>query len=91
MICEACNVHQAIGVAALPFAPVSCAFCVVCLITENYPLGHLIANTACIGGLAEAHDAWQGMVEKSCQYQGVTLGDFETRVAQLNKELEELF
>jgi len=40
----------------------------------------LVANTACLGGLEQADEGWQGMVEDTCAHLGTTLEQFRADV-----------
>lgn len=48
--CESCNLYPAVGVASLPFAAVSCAFCRDCLIHRCYPLWAVIGTIQICSG-----------------------------------------
>lgn len=79
-VCDACRIHRAIGVASLPFAPMSVSFCSACLLANNHPYWILVCNTAMIGGLDNSNLDWRQMVETSLAYQGKTLTEFNADV-----------
>jgi len=85
LICDACGKNKAVGVACVPMVPCSMAYCRECLQHNSHPMNVLIANTACIGGLDNANEAWRQMVIDSLKHQGKTLDWFNEQVA---KELE---
>lgn len=82
LICGACGIDRAVGVAAVPMVPCSVPYCKKCLMANNHPMGVLIANTACIGGLEHANEYWKGMVTDSLKFQGRTLDWFNSEVAR---------
>ena len=82
MVCDVCNVHQAIGVAAVPCVPMSAAYCITCLAVGADPYWALVANTTCCGGLEHTHADWQGMVTRTCAYLGIPLEQFHREVAE---------
>ena len=50
MNCNVCNVEPSVGVASLPFAAMSVAFCAHCLAEDAYPLFAIHATLDGIGG-----------------------------------------
>lgn len=89
LVCECCNIHQAIGVASIPYLPVSVAFCIPCLKADNYPYWSIVANTACIGGRQQSSTVWQQMIQSTCQYQDVSMEQFDKDVQQAIAQMEQ--
>jgi len=56
-ICDVCDRDREIGVASLPFAPMSVAFCRECLTQRAYPLWSLLGLIDMCGGPDEVA-AW---------------------------------
>jgi len=54
--CDVCGKKNEVGVASLPFAPMSVAFCRSCLQAHAYPLWAIHANIEMLGGYEEAAD-----------------------------------
>ena len=54
--CDVCGREREIGVASLPFAPMSVAFCRECLKEDAYPLWALHASAECAGGYERCVD-----------------------------------
>ena len=82
LICEACNVNEAMAVVSVPGVPMSAAYCAECLRLNSHPMYILIANTACCGGLECCADWWREMVTASLLYQNKTLEWFNAEVAE---------
>ena len=80
--CEVCDKRDAVGVACVPMAPISCAYCTECLAANAHPWYALVANTACIGGLENANGNWKKMVQDTCTYLNKTLEDFNKAVQE---------
>ncbi len=89
LICACCNKSEAVGVACVPGVPMSVAYCQECLRNNNHPMGFLIANTACCGGLADCIEEWKQMVIDSLKHQGKTLGWFTEQVAESIAKMDE--
>ena len=50
MECDVCGKDEAVGVASLPFAPMSVAFCVPCLKAKAFPLWSMHGSIELAGG-----------------------------------------
>ena len=79
-LCDVCRDEPMVGVAAIPGVPMSVAYGANCLQAGAHPYGVLVANTACLGGLEQADEGWQGMVEDTCAHLGTTLEQFRADV-----------
>lgn len=90
-LCECCNKKKEIlvGVASIPFVPISIAWCSECLQSGAIPYWACVANTAACGGLEPTNEEWQGLVELSLKYHNKSLKDFNDDVNKAIKELEE--
>lgn len=87
LICQVCEKNEAVGAAAVPCVPMSVAYCKECLEANAHPWWVLVANTVCINGLENAHDAWKKMVTDTCKHLGRTLEEFNQEVKEtLEKE-----
>lgn len=82
LICEVCNINEAIGVAAIPGIPMSVAYCKDCLEKDSHPLWALIANTACCNDLEHCAEWWKEIVRHSLKAQGKTIEWFNGEVAK---------
>ena len=87
-LCEVCGKNESVGVACIPGLPMSAAYCLDCLKAGAHPLGALIANTACCGGLEHCDDWWKSMVEVSLKHLGKTKEWFEAEVAESIKQFD---
>lgn len=87
--CDCCGGPDAVGVAAVPFLPISIAWCVKCLKAEVLPFDLMAFNTAMIGGMENANGEWADWVERSITYHGKTHAEFDAAVKAAEKELEE--
>lgn len=59
--CDVCQRDREVGVASLPFAPMSVAFCRECLEHNAYPLWALHAQYEMVGGPKNAADWFKGL------------------------------
>ena len=84
--CDVCGREPAFGVAAIPGMPVSVAYGKACLRANAHPWWALVGNTAMLGGIDQAADWWQKMVEDTCRHLGKPLVEFEADVAAAIKE-----
>lgn len=85
-MCDVCDKNLAVGVACIPFMPVSVGYCRECLKANAHPWWALVANTACIGGLEHGNKAWQQMVHDTLKHLGRTIEEFNEAV---KKSIEE--
>ena len=86
LICDVCNKNEALGVACIPYVPISVAFCQECLNANSYPLSILIANTACCNGIENCNEDWKNMIYDSLRHQNKTIEWFNEEVAKSIKE-----
>lgn len=89
LVCNVCRKNKAIGVASVPGVPISVAYCMDCLEAGAHPIGIMIANTACLGGLDRAAGYWKYMVYDSLYRIGKDLEWFNTEVEKAIKEFPE--
>jgi hypothetical protein len=61
--CDVCGEREATGVGAMPGVPISFAYCKDCLRANAHPYAIVVANTAMLGGMAEAAPWWQQLVD----------------------------
>ncbi len=78
--CEVCNNEPVVGVYCVPSVPYSAAYGRACLEANAHPWHILVANTACIGGLKNAHVFWKDMVKDTCTHLGKSMEEFEKNV-----------
>lgn len=88
--CNVCEERTAVGVAAVPGIPMSCAYCRECLVANAHPLGIVIANTACCGGYDRCSDWWQHMVDCTLAHLGKTREWFDVQVLEQMFELDHM-
>ena len=88
LICEVCEKNEAVGVASVPGVPYSAAYCRECLAADAHPLGIVVANTACIGGMEYAADWWKEIVEHTLEHLKVAREDFDKQVADALKSMD---
>lgn len=75
--CDTCGVKDVeLFVYALPGIPMSVGNCKVCTEVSAYPWAILVANTASIGGMAEANDWWKDEVRVTLARLGKTREEF---------------
>lgn len=80
--CQCCNDEPAVGAAAVPGMPITIVWGQRCLEAEIIPYSLLVANTAMIGGLADAAPWWRALVKRTLKYFGKTDEEFEADVAR---------
>lgn len=78
--CDVCGVEPAVGVCCIPGVAYSAAYCRTCLEADAHPWHILVANTWCIGSLAQAAPWWRQMVLNTCKHLGKTIEEFEADV-----------
>lgn len=86
VICETCQVRQAIGVASTSM-PYSAAFCRECAEAGVEPYWVIVCQTACLAGMQFAAEWWIAQVDRVLAYLGKTRAEFDADVA---KEIEKL-
>lgn len=89
LICDVCQKEPAVGVAAVPGVPMSCAYCKTCLGANAHPLFVVIGNTALVGGYDNAADWWQYMVDCTLEHLGKTREWFDAQVAESLHRMDE--
>ena len=88
-ICECCEKEKPIvGVASLPYMPMSIAWCADCLRADVIPFWAAANNTACCGGLEHTNQGWKDLVERSLKYHNKTQKEFDEAVEEFNKNIE---
>jgi hypothetical protein len=88
LICEVCGKNEAIGVAAVPAVPMSCAYCRPCLEANSHPMRVLVSNTAIIGGFDKCAPFWKEMVTDSLKAQEKTMEWFNEQVDTIMAEID---
>lgn len=86
LFCEVCGDETAVGVAAVPGVPMSVPYGRACLNANAHPLGILIVNTACCGGLENTNEEWQWMVECTLRHLNKSKAWFVAQVDQAMRE-----
>lgn len=86
-LCDVCQTGRPKGVYAMPGVPGSFAYCDACLQANAHPYGVMVANTAMIGGLAEAADWWQRIVDDTLAHLGIERDAFLQDVAVVGRSL----
>ena len=87
LICEVCKKNEAVGVACVPGIPYSAAYCKDCLKADAHPLGIVMANTICCGGLDQCAAWWKEIVEHTLKHLNKSLDWFNSEVEkELKKE-----
>ena len=89
LTCDVCGKEEAVGVACVPFVPMSVAYGRECLQANAHPWDVLVANTACLNGLENACKDWKTMVEDTCKHLGKTMEEFNHDVEESIKTLDE--
>lgn len=95
--CDVCGKNPAAGIGAMPGVPISFAYCKDCLKANAHPYAIVAANTAMIGGMAQAAPWWQQLVDDTLQHLGkprelfdsdvaLEMAEFEAAEAQANAE-----
>ena len=74
------------GVACIPYMPMSIAWCQACLHAGVIPYWAAVANTAMCGGLPNTNEGWRSLVELSVPYHGKSMETFLVDVAKAIKE-----
>lgn len=80
LLCEVCDKNPVVGVCSIPGMPMSAGFCKECLQTNAIPYWAAVANTAIIGGLAEAAPWWIQIVEATLLHLNKSKEQFESDV-----------
>ena len=86
--CDVCKNEPSVGVAAVPGVPMSVAYGEECLKANAYPLGVLVANTACAGGYEFTEDWWQEMVDDTLIHLDTSRERFDEMVAETLSKME---
>lgn len=87
LFCEVCGDEPAVGVASVPGVPYSAPYGRRCLNANAHPIGILIGNTACCGGLDKTAEWWRDMVECTLRHLNKNDAWFAAEVAQLMAEM----
>lgn len=87
-ICEVCGARPAIGVFSTSI-PYSAAYCRECVEAGVDPYWVIVSNTACVGGLAQANEWWEGQVTRTLEHLGRSREQFDVEVAEAIKQMEE--
>lgn len=87
--CECCNEEkELIGVASIPFIPMSIAWCQDCINANVIPYWAAVANTACCDGLDNTNEEWKEWVKRTLKYFNKTDKEFKDDVDKSIKEME---
>lgn len=87
-LCECCGKKgPLVGVASIPFIPMSIAWCQSCLHAGVLPYWAAVANTASVGGIEQTNEGWQNLVEITLEYFGKSKAEFLLDVTKAEKEL----
>lgn len=87
LTCNVCDKKGVAGVAAIPFIPMSVAYCRECLNANAHPWWALVGNQSIIGDpLETTHPEWQRMVHDTCAHLGKTVEDFNRDVLEAMNE-----
>ena len=84
--CSVCGKGAQVVVCAIPMIPCSDSFCKDCLTAGAIPYWAAVANTACIGGIENANEAWKAIVQATLKHLGKTKEQFKLDV---QKDIEE--
>lgn len=79
-LCECCNKEVAIGVASIPFIPVSIAWCRTCLAAGVIPVWAAVANTVLCGGYDNCSEDWHGYVDRTINHFSIPREEFDREV-----------
>lgn len=83
MACDVCQKNQVIGVAAVPYMPISVGYCQECLDAHAYPFKLLVANAWMMDGLDNASEDFKQMVADTMKHLGLTQADFDREYQML--------
>jgi len=86
MDCDVCGVELAIGVACVPYVPISVAYGIDCLRANAHPYWVLVANTAACDGFEYCDEGWQKMVFDTLNHLNIS---FEKFTEDVRIEIEE--
>lgn len=86
LTCDVCSAEPAVGVACVPFVPMSVAYGRRCLDANAHPWDVLVANQACLGTTSldadAVHPAWRSMVLDTLKHLGKTKEQFDADVVE---------
>jgi hypothetical protein len=80
--CDCCHAEPAVGVASIPYLPMSIAWGRKCLEAGVIPYWAAVANTAACGGWEETSEDWQYLVEITLAYFNKQHDEFLVDVAR---------
>lgn len=89
--CDVCGNQGIVGVAAMPGVPGSFAYCRACLGANAHPYAMVVANTAMIGGLADAAEWWKQLVDDTLTHLAIDRDKFDADVADGIMEMDDYF
>jgi hypothetical protein len=81
-VCDCCGEEPAVGVAAVPYVPISITWGSKCLQAGIIPYWVAVANTAVCGGLDQTNDDWKQLVKITLKYFGKTDEEFAADVVK---------
>jgi hypothetical protein len=81
-VCDCCHDEPAVGVAAIPYIPMSIAWGRKCLDADIIPYWAAVANTAACGGWEHCNQEWQDLCRDTCTYFGEPHEQFLRDVAK---------
>jgi hypothetical protein len=87
--CGCCGEEPAVGVASIPFIPMSIAWGRKCLEAGVIPYWAAVSNTAACGGFEHTNEEWRYLVEITLAYFGKQHDDFLVDVARDIEAMDE--
>jgi hypothetical protein len=92
--CDCCHNEPAIGVAAIPYVPMSISWGRKCLEAGIIPYWAAVANTIACAGFAETSADWQELVRETLAYFDKSMDEFLAEVAvgteEMDRDMDEL-
>lgn len=86
--CDCCEQEPAVGVAAVPFVPLSIAWGRKCLEAHVVPYDIAVTLCAMIGGPGEGVEEWRGYVERTLAYFEKSTEQFAVDVQDQMEEMD---
>jgi hypothetical protein len=87
--CDCCGDEPAVGVAAIPFIPMSISWGHKCLTAGIIPYWAAVANTACCGGYDQTNEMWRELVADTLAYFDKTMEEFLADVERDGAEMDQ--
>lgn len=79
-LCDVCGKEPVTATAAMPGIAVTFGYCKGCLKAGAHPYPMVVANTALMGGMENAHPGWQQLVDDTLARLGRTREEFYASV-----------